>query len=194
MCGIRREGDGRQALVSGVVDISLSGEKNSNQIQIIRSIMTWENITISQYRRICDLSDSGLGELEFVAKLLEIVLGKTEKEILDMPVDEFRQKMGMLAFLKEPLEPAMHRPHYVVDGKKYRLTLNADKMTAGQYIDYTTTLREDGGNYALLTAILLVPEGKEYAEGYDVRELAEEFGDRFRIVDVLGICFFFGKP
>lgn len=153
--------------------------------------MNWNDITIKQYKGIAALSPNDYDELTYIAKLLAIVTNKTEEEILNTPVDDFKSESKKLDFLNDNPKPRLPEKKYTVNGKTYIFTPNASKMTAGQYIDYTTTLNNDPENFAFLCAILLIPEGKTYGEDYDVNELAQEFNEHFKMVDVIGISFFF---
>lgn len=155
--------------------------------------MKWEDITINQYKAISKIDLNQSNEIDSIIDLLVAVTGKTSEEILDMPMDEFNILTKELDFLKEVIKPRMKSDKYIVDGKEYRLTANAKSMTAGQYIDYTTTLQADPENFGMICATILVPKGKKYGEGYDPLEISEVFNKHFKMVDVMGVSFFFLK-
>ncbi len=156
--------------------------------------MTWEDITIGQFDRIHTILNAPDQPLDKYIRVLSVLDKKPEEEILNMPMEKFNEELKRLGFLAEKIEPRYPSGAvYTVNGKKYELTPHARKMSAGQYIDYVNTLREDSKNFGLLCAILLVPKGCKYGEGYDPLDLAAEFDTYFKMVDAMGISFFFLK-
>lgn len=151
--------------------------------------MKWTDITIAQYKLLPSLVELPEG-VERNIKLLSILTGVSEDTYLDMPIPELQKAMADCEITNVGKEASIKRK-YIVNGKEYILTPGASCMTAGQYIDYVNTLHDTPNNYSLLLAILCVPKGCRYNNGYDLMAQAKDFEQHFKWCDVLAISFFF---
>lgn len=159
--------------------------------------MNWEDINIGQYLDIVKVVEkynksSEPDEIAYVLDLLSVCNGKSKDEYMAMPVDELKSLTKELSFISKPPKGRLNDKIEVND-KKYNLTVNVKNITTAQYIDYTETLKNDPENIAMMCAIFCIPDGHKYNEGYHVVDLADEFYDHFKIVDAIGISFFFQK-
>lgn len=159
--------------------------------------MNWNNVSIGQYKRLQKLFKEFIDKkaeeednIKFVSRAYSILSGKTIDEILDLPATEFIPVSKEIEFLGTEPKGVIDET-VTVNGNKYIVPIDVRKVTTAQYIDYTELTRRDPENIAMMCAIFCVPEGKKYNEGYNVSDLAEEFEDSFRIVDAIGISFFF---
>lgn len=153
--------------------------------------MTWNDLTISQFNRISGIIESGHpDDLETQIELLSVCSGKAPEYYLDMPLNKLKEEIKGLEGLNRRKEVAV-REVYNIGGRQYRLTTQLDNMKTGQYIDYTTIVRDQPQNRAMIMATLLVPKGKEYGEGYRITDVAAELENHMLWVDVEAICFFF---
>ncbi|MCD8166998.1 MAG: hypothetical protein LUE93_13335 [Bacteroides sp.] len=152
--------------------------------------MTWKEITIKQFKQLQAILKEHEGDnVELSVKLLSLFTGKEESYYLNLSVDDFKEATRALQFLHERPQELI-KEKYKVNGQVYTLNVNVSKMPTAQYIDYVTTLQNQPDNYALLLAILLIPQGKEYNSGYDIPETALLFEEHFRWADVQAIAFF----
>lgn len=125
--------------------------------------------------------------------VLSSLKGITEKEISNMPIDDFNNEINDVnELLKKQIPKKLHTiDKYYIDGNKCRILLNASEMSTGQFIDYSNTLKDDPDNLSMLCAILFIPEGKTYGDGYDVLKNRDFIYNNFKLVDAIGINFFF---
>lgn len=159
--------------------------------------MNWEDISIGQYTDIVKVVEkhnkaSEPDEITYVMDLLSVCTGKSKEEFMGMTVDELKLLTNELSFISQPPKGRLN-DKIIVNDKKYNLTVNVKNITIAQYIDYTETLKKDPENIAMMCAIFCIPDGHKYNEGYHVVDLADEFYDHFKIVDAIGISFFFQK-
>ncbi len=152
---------------------------------------TWEDVSIEQFHQILAIMGMKKSELDKAIDVLSVLSGETSENYKNMPLevvtDLLRKIEGLTA---QNLKPRFIGGTYVVEGTTYLLTPCAEKMTAGQFIDYQLTLEKNPDDVALLCAVLLVPKGKKYGEGYDVMELRQTLYDKFPYIDSMGISFF----
>lgn len=158
--------------------------------------MTWEDITISQYLGIAQMVEKHQkfgdksNNIDYICDLLWACTGKPKDSFLERPVEELNSLWEDIKFIMEP--PKSRFTEVIeVNGKKYNVSISMRDISTAQYIDYTETLKNDPENIAMMCAIFCIPEGHKYNEGYQVVDLAEEFFDSFKIVDAMGISFFF---
>lgn len=155
---------------------------------------TWDDVSIGQYDRLMSISSTKMNDLDKAISMLSVLTGEIEDHYKEMPLPRLKEHLKMIEGLNhEELKPHFESGKYEVAGVKYNLTPNAEKMTAGQFIDYQSTAESNPEDLSMFMAILCVPEGKKYGEGYDVMELRQTFYEKFPYTHAMGVCFFFQK-
>lgn len=157
---------------------------------------SWDNVSIGQYAEIMAVNDMKCDDIDKCVQWLSILTGNDEDHYLDMKLPLLQEEFKKLAFLStemKPLEPRFKNGKYKVGDTQLILTPSSNAMTAGQFIDYQNTLATSPEDTAMLCAIVLVPKGCTYNNGYDVFDLKQTLYEQFPIVDALGISFFFQK-
>lgn len=156
--------------------------------------MTYYDITIAKYLEIKDVLENATDNISAQVALLSVLNECTEDELLDMPIAEYKRKVGELSFLSEPLTPNPNCPKSItIDKEVYESVRDIKKFTAGQYIDYETLISSDDF-YSVLPNILacfFIPKGKDYGKDYDLMEVAEKIKNNVSIGFALDVCFFF---
>jgi hypothetical protein len=119
--------------------------------------MNWEKITVAQYQNIYQISKADIDNDERASKYLSILLNKTEKEVLDLPLPVYNKHCSDLAksFTEEiPGEPQ----RYIRTDRLYRVNYEISTMRAAQYAEVKTFLQ--GGvieNLHLIMASVVDP-------------------------------------
>lgn len=154
---------------------------------------TWEDVTIKQYEEIIAIASMKMNPTDRSIHYLTVFTGKDPEYYLDMAIPDLQKELKRISKLNpSDLKPRMlENGKYHINGAKYILTPSANRMKGSQLIDYEYTLKSNPNDIAMLCAIFCIPEGKTYGEGYDPLEVREIFYDKFKIVDALGISFFF---
>lgn len=136
-------------------------------------------------------------DLERQAAVIGVLTGGSEATALKMPIGEYAECARAAAFLGEPLSVEAV-PERLAD--KYRVgtfglvpVTDIRKLTAAQYIDFQELAREWAEHVPEVLTCFLVPEGREYNEGYDIAEVAAAIREAMSVKEAFGLlAFFFG--
>jgi hypothetical protein len=135
----------------------------------------WNTITIEDYQLIYGIiNDSVLNDFEKEVKLISIVNELTEAQVDAMPIDEFKKLKHTLDFLHNGKIEGTLKQYLTVNKVKYKMSLDAFKLSYGQYVDITTFMAGDNAmieNLHLIMASLSMPVktnwyGKESVMNY----------------------------
>lgn len=156
--------------------------------------MTYYDLTIDKYLQIKEVLENATDDLSTQVELLAVLEECTEDELLDMPLDEFKRKLGDLVFLSEPVEPKPRCPKTItIEGQTYEAVRDIKQFTAGQYIDYQNLIKSEDFYSILpnLLACFFIPKGKDYGKDYDIMEVVKKIRNNVSIGFALDVCFFF---
>ena len=159
-------------------------------------IKSYSELPINRYLEIRDLVREDYEALDLQVKMLSILDGRSEDELLNMSFSDYSTLVQGTQFLMEPPVPSKKVPNkIIINNKVYQIQKDVTKFTTAQYIDYQTlTAKEDRDKYfPYILACLLVPDGKRYNDGYDIGEVASDIGQYFSIQDAVNVCFFFQR-
>lgn len=171
--------------------------KESHQQHIVSD---YRDITIGRYTY--DVipvikSAESLDPLDLQVSLIAALNGMTAQEVLNLPVPEYTQYALATKFLERPLDTS--KAGRIAD--KYALgdlillpVRDFEKMTAGQFIDFQQLSGDVEQNAVALLSVYLVPDGKHYNDGYDIRDVQRAIADHLSVQDAFEILgFFFAK-
>ena len=148
--------------------------------------MDWNDINIRTWMKIKDYLTPG-DEITNTIGIVAGVWGLDEDEVSNMSLDEFNSYIKKLEFMSSEPVPSMPKDRYVLNGREYDLVMDIRKVTAGMWIDFQSTPKDD---YIGLLSIFMIPRGKTYNEGYDILQAREDIG-YLPLPDVLGLMAFF---
>lgn len=115
----------------------------------------WEDVTLKQYQELqrlveanADKENKGIDKYE----ILSIFIGKTVKEIKEMPMAFVDKLMSRLTFMNEPpkFEP---KNELKINQKRYKINYE-NEMSVGEYEAVMTIINADRFNLAALLAVL----------------------------------------
>lgn len=115
----------------------------------------WEDVTLKQYQELqrlveanADKEEKGIDKYE----ILSIFIGKTVKEIKEMPMTFVDKLMSRLTFMNEPpkFEP---KNELKINQKRYKINYE-NEMSVGEYEAVMTIVNADRFNLAALLAVL----------------------------------------
>lgn len=154
-------------------------------------IITYAALTMGQYQEIDRITRAGGDELEVQVAILSILTGKTEAELLRLPLPEYTELAGKSTFLRSPIaEVPKVRKEYTLEEWRLRPCQDYRKLTAGQYIDFQA-FTKDTLDFCGLLSVLMVPQGRTYAEGYDPLEVRMAIADHLPMPDGMALIAFF---
>ena len=155
-------------------------------------IDNYKDLKIGKYLEILDTCKAGGDELDTQVALVAALSGKTEEEILNMPISEYSALARSASFLsKAPELPDKPAKVYEVGGFRLVPVMDAGKITTAQYIDFQTLAKHKEGKVVEILSCRLVPEGKWYNEGYDIADVHKAIQEDMSVADAMGAYAFF---
>lgn len=133
-------------------------------------------LSINRYYDILDILDSDVSGFEKNVKISSILTGRSEEDIKRLPLDEASKLFKSLEGLNK-ITINHHLPRTIrVKGWELCLIDDVDKITVSQFMDFNTLatggeLRE---TIDKLLSVFLIPKGKEYNKGYDIKQLQND--------------------
>lgn len=153
-------------------------------------IDSYNKLTLRKFKEFNELASEYDEQdvLDFQVKLISLLADMDEQDVLDLPVNKYSEYVNKLAFLYETPKAKENVPKYIIlNNKKYNILKDPSKMTAGQYIDFSTYMENDMPLEYILSTIL-IPDSQLYGK-YDVEEVIEELRD-LDVQSALNISFF----
>lgn len=157
-------------------------------------IENYKSLPLGKYIEVNRISrDETLDELERQVAILAILLDKSEDDVLNLPIMEYKDCAQKATFLEHPVD--VQRRSFV---GKIKLgewvlipTTDVRKMTTAQYVDFQEFSREGESNLANILSCLLVPKGYKYNDGYDITELQESIKNGMSTDTAISLSAFF---
>lgn len=150
--------------------------------------MAWKDVSIAQYKKIAALK----ADEDWHWNALAILNGTTYEDIVSRPLNEtmkLSREFNRWAIDAPIIHPVKKK--YEINGKKYEFTGYPDKISTAVYIDFYNGERKVPENLTDMLALVLIPEGHKYNDGYDLEEVKKEIDEYFNIEDALSVCDFF---
>lgn len=151
----------------------------------------WEHITLNQFKAIRAVTESDKSGEDKLIAYASVLSGLTEDEILRMPFAQVAPLFEKVRGLDNPPKRGRVRKIYKIKGWELCLT-DATRLSVAQWIDYQSFAKDLDKYMVELASVVLVPKGKTYNEGYDMKALQRDLGE-MEISDALSVCFFFQK-
>lgn len=164
---------------------------------------SWSDISInaaSDIQDVCAMKwHNDERDLSKLVELASIITRRPIEDFEKMKLTEWSVvKDDILSFLSTDIPKDVctdrgiwQEPYYNLNGTRYMVTTSRNKMTAAQYIDYTTYMAESKDDLVSLMSTILIPEGRDYGKGYDMERVKKDIGDHLPITRALGLGFFF---
>lgn len=126
--------------------------------------------------------------------VLAILSGKSERDILALPLPEYAALVPVADFLFDIPQPSGIAAGGLrtlrLGGWELVPTTDLRKLSTAQYVDFQTMLT-GGAPIEELLSCFLVPRGRTYCEGYEVEDLHALLADRLTVPDALALKAFF---
>lgn len=155
-------------------------------------IDSFERLPLGTYLDIMDACKADIDETDRQIRIISLLSGIDEGDLLRMPIADFRALSVKARFLeseipetKRPLTKTMHLGDVTVS-----VTTKVTKITTAQYIDCQTFIQQPERLVELL-ACFLIPTGCEYNEGYDIDEVYTAIRDNLMVTDAQALAAFF---
>ena len=150
--------------------------------------MVWGDITLAQFLKLQKL-DMDKDKDDYIFKFAAIVHGYDYDEFERLPLSFVNECMREIQPLldKSPKAEKINSHTLVLNGKTYTIT---DELSLSQYIDFQAIFKDYQNNMAEFLSILLLPEGKQYNDGYSKEDVIKDI-EAMSIETAMGLSRFF---
>lgn len=156
-------------------------------------IDNYNNLPIGMYLKIRKAVEGDGEDIDKQVKVVAFLSGKTEDEVLHLPISEYTALARKADFLAGEAIDQPVRKEYNVAGWTLIPTTDYRKMETGQYIDFQAFLPDLDTYLVEFLSTMLVPKGKRYCEGYDVADVQKAIRDHMTMGDAIPLTAFFFK-
>ena len=158
-------------------------------------IDSYKSLPIGDYQKILALcKDDGLEELDRQVKILSILTGIGEDEILDLPIQEFKVMTSRMGFLERDLPTEVTRLEESYRIGRFNLVpvIDMRKISTAQYIDFQS-FHQAGfeEHFVEILSCILIPKGRKYNQDYDIIEVQDAIRRDLNVHDGASIYAFF---
>ena len=154
-------------------------------------IDNYDALPVGLYLDIVDVSRSDLPEIDKQVRIISMLTGLAESDVLALPIDTYKRYAEKTIFLQQPCAEGRVASSYKAGAFDLVPTSDLAKITAAQYIDFQTLSKEGDAKTVELLSIFLVPRGKRYADGYDIAEVQQAIRRDLSVRDVITLAAFF---
>lgn len=162
----------------------------------IEIIDNYRDLPYGKYEEIVRLCETEMTDIDRKVAVISVLTGKTEDEVLRLPLDTFTRYSAATRFLEaecpENLIPAVSKS-YPVGGFVLVPVADMRKVTAAQYIDFQTFAEDRDHRAVEMLSCFLIPRGCDYNDGYDVLDVHRAIRDGMSVATVLSLLAFFFK-
>lgn len=159
-------------------------------------IDNYRDLPYGKYEEIVRLCEAEMTDVDRKVAVISVLTGKTEDEVLRLPLDTFTRYSAATRFLEaecpENLIPAVSKT-YPVGGFVLVPVADMRKVTAAQYIDFQTFAEDRDHRAVEMLSCFLIPRGCDYNDGYDVLDVHRAIRDEMSVATVLSLLAFFFK-
>ena len=154
-------------------------------------IDSYRKLSIAKYDEAKKIMEKDIDDIDKQVELIACLADMDIDKVYNLPLTKYEELVEKASFLLELPKPKNNFPNKLSIGdRKYSIMKNVEKMTAGQYIDLQTYMKNDMGVAYILTTIIM-PEGCEYNDGkYNIDDLQKDIYNNFNIEDAISIAFF----
>lgn len=157
-------------------------------------ISGYNQLPLDKYNQLREIvMAEGAEEVDIRVSIIAVLTGLTEDEVLRLPIDTFMAYNLKSAFLNE----APTKEHRRI-ASEYRIgdfvlvpVADIRKITTGQYIDLKTFLKDANEHVVEILSCLLIPQGKDYCEGYDILDVQKALARYMNVADAFALIGFF---
>ena len=163
----------------------------------MKIIDNYRKLPIGKYNEIVKLCETEMDEVDRKVKIVGILTGLTDDEVLALPITDFTECCAKAKFIDLPcpetLIPSVSKS-YPVGGFNLVPVTDMRKVTTAQYIDFLAFSKDKEHNIVEMLSCFLVPKGMDYNEGYDILDVHNAIKEEMSVAEVLALlAFFFGS-
>lgn len=148
--------------------------------------VNWNNITYKQFQQLKE----ALEIEDETDKMIAIASAVYGDDVLDKPVQEFRELYSKLGFLSEEIPTSIKVKNVVVNDREYYFDGMLGVVTTAQYIDYQNYAKNKDELKSF--SVFFIPKDHKYNDGYDMLQVFKDLED-FPMPVLMSASFFFKR-
>lgn len=137
-------------------------------------ITSYEALDLGRFMKIDHILRTPAEEIDKQVQIVAILADMTEAEVLSLPLSDYSAMAAKLGFLGTLCAPADVDGSPITAGEFTLIPVrDFTKINTAQYVDFQTLVKDYPSTIPQLLSCFLVPEGKQYNEGYDIGAVQE---------------------
>lgn len=155
---------------------------------------SWENISISLYKKIASALTEDVSEIEKEMSLIALLMDEDEDRVWSYSIPEVQHLISELSFIGDfNFDKKFHAKHISLNGQKFDVSVDMTKFTVAQYVDFQNfwSMRDNIEHMHQLLSTMLIPHGCSYNEGYDILEVQDIILNHCPITLANSLLFFY---
>lgn len=155
-------------------------------------ITTYHDLPLGTWLEIQALPYDPIDDTDYRIRVLSLLTGLSERDILYAPIAQVHEWARQAAFLERDA-PEAGRIARAYQAGPYKLIPTADlrKVTTAQYIDFQTFAPGGEEKLVELLSVFLIPEGCKYNDGYDIAAVQQAIRQDLTVADAVALSAFF---
>ena len=152
-------------------------------------IENYKDLMLGAYLDIQRINeDESREHIDRQVAILSVLTGRSERELLNLPIAEYTDLATRADFLTRPAEK-IPRPadRYHLGAFDLVPIRDLRKVTTAQYIDFQTFAPDADAHLVELLSVSLVPEGMTYNDGYDLADVQAAIREHLSVQDALAL-------
>lgn len=158
-----------------------------------KMIDSYDKLPLGIYLDILAVCEDGdMDETDRQVRIVSLLSGSDEPDLLRMPIAGFRAMSVKAAFLEEEVPPRtrpLTKTLHLGDMEVAVLT-KVTQVTTAQFVDYQSFVG-DRSRLVETLACFLIPVGCDYNEGYDMQDVYQAIRDYLTVTDARALAAFF---
>lgn len=153
-------------------------------------VTSYATMPLGVYLDVLEIA-TGKEPEDALPEIMAKVLGRPIEDVLNMTLPEYSAAAADLGWLEDDPKPAKIRRAY--DCGPFRLVIPRDVtgLSASQYIDAQTIIQDPADRLPDMLALLMIPEGHKYADGYDLADVRAAILEHLSVLDAVAVRDFF---
>ena len=136
-------------------------------------ITSYEALDLGRFMKIDHILHTPAEDIDKQVQIVAILADMTEAEVLSLPLSDYSAMAAKIGFLGTLCAPADVDGSAITAGEFTLIPVrDFTKINTAQYVDFQTLITA-GADIPQLLSCFLVPEGRQYNEGYDIGAVQE---------------------
>lgn len=156
-------------------------------------INDYKKLPIGKWMEIRDIQRDEAIEDNYTktVAMLSVLSDIAEEDLYDKKLEDFSRMTGEMSFLLKEVPQVPVCDKHKMGGYELVLVNSLRDLTASQFIDYQTFVKDTDRYIVELLSIFLVPKGKKYCKDYDIADVQKAIRDNMSIADAMSVSAFF---